>query len=333
MSSSRLICNARKEESVVLVHIPSNATLNAAPGAEEGLFRYWNAIWEGKVLIAAVTAIFVALAVVYALTATPRYRATALLAPVEQDEMQGALLGQLSGLAGLAGINMGQQSSAEALAILKSRKFTREFISERNLLPVLYSEQWDLTRNTWQSQDPATHPDLKDAVEYFEESVRDVAENKLTGLVTITVDWKDPVQSAEWANALAKKLNATLRARALDEAERNIEYLRLQLQDTSNLSLQQGIANLIENQMQKLMMARGNVEFAYRIIDPAEAPKRRSWPMRTLIVLASAFVGGFVAMVFVLIRSELRSFRQRHESATLADSESAQGSGRAAKQA
>ena len=292
----------------VVLAIPNGAVL-AQPDAALGMLGYFDTIWRGKMTVLLTCAVFAFAAAAYALLATPLYRAHVVLAPVTQDEMQGALLGQLGGLAGLAGLSVTGQGNAEALAVLKSRQFARSFIQDNNLLPVFYAKEWDATKRQWLENDPTRRPDMRDAVRYFNETICTVREEKTTGLVTLQVEWMDGQVAANWANELARRLNATLRALAAAEAERNIAYLRGELETTSVLTLQQAISNLLEREMQKLMMARGNEQFAFRVIDPAEPPKKRSWPARTLIVAAAVAAGGLLAILFLLVRNEIRKHR------------------------
>jgi uncharacterized protein involved in exopolysaccharide biosynthesis len=66
--------------------------------------------------------------------------------------------------------------------------------------------------------------------------------------------------------------------------------------------LQLSVSQFLEKELQKLMLARGNKEFAYRVIDSAQVPKDRSKPHRTLLVVFSILLGGFIGVVTVLVR-------------------------------
>jgi uncharacterized protein involved in exopolysaccharide biosynthesis len=93
-----------------------------------------------------------------------------------------------------------------------------------------------------------------------------------------------------------------MRARAIEDAERSIEYLRGELQATTQVSLQQSISRLLESQMQNMMMARGNLEYAFRVVDTARVPKKRFTPKRTLITIGAGLIGGFLGCALVLLR-------------------------------
>jgi len=54
------------------------------------------------------------------------------------------------------------------------------------------------------------------------------------------------------------------------------------------------------------MLARGNEEYAFRIIDRAEPPRKRSRPRRTLLVVSVFVVGGMFSVLVAFIRSAFR---------------------------
>ena len=52
------------------------------------------------------------------------------------------------------------------------------------------------------------------------------------------------------------------------------------------------------------MLANVRQEYAFRVIDPATAPEKRSWPNRTLLALLGAFAGFVVGTFLVFVRSD-----------------------------
>jgi uncharacterized protein involved in exopolysaccharide biosynthesis len=290
---------AARERVIYVVQQDAQGT-HQEPGID--LVDLWRTIWKGKWVIAGITAVFALASIAYALLAPQWYRAEVLLAPAEDQAAKG-LAAQLGGLASLAGISMGDGGTAEPIAVLNSREFARAFIEDHELLTVLLADRWDDEAKRWKANDPKDWPDIRDAVKFFDENVRDVREDARTGLVTLSVEWRDPVVAAEWANILVKRLNDRMRERALAEAEANVTFLQREMGSTSLVSLQQSIGRLLEGELQKLMLARGNEEFAFRVIDKAEPPKRRSRPKRALLVILATVLGGMIATLAVVLRS------------------------------
>lgn len=264
---------------------------------EISLIDLWRVVWGGKFVIIGITGFFTVLAIAYALLATEWYRAGALLAPVE-DQSMSDIRGQLSGLAAIAGVRTGagNSSRSEALAVLRSREFARNFITEFELMPVFLKEP----------ANSKEQPDMRDAVRFFREDVLHVGEDRDSGLVTLGIEWTDPVIAAEWANVLVKRLNDQMRNRASRNAEANINFLRTEMASNNVVALEQSISRIMEGEMQKLMLARGNEEYSFRVIDRAEAPRIRSRPRRTLIVASVFVVSGILSLLVVFVRSAIR---------------------------
>jgi uncharacterized protein involved in exopolysaccharide biosynthesis len=266
---------------------------------EVDLVQLVKVVWSYKWWVAGMTCACIVIAVAYALLATEWYRAEVTLAPADERSANG-MYAQLGGLASLAGISIPGGGTAEPIAILKSREFARSFIEAHELVPVLLHEDWDAAANAWKESDPAKQPDVRDAIKYFHEKVREVSEDTKTGLVVLGIKWTDPEIAVEWATLLVERLNKIMRDRALAEAEKNVQYLRDELSATNVLTLQQSISRLLESELQKVMLARGNEEFSFRVIDPAMTPKERLKPKRTLIVALAAVVGLMMSTVMVV---------------------------------
>lgn len=266
---------------------------------EIDLVALWNLLWREKWLMIGVTIFFAVGSLGYALYQTDWYRAGVLLAPAEERATP-SIGGQLGGLAALAGVSVGGGESAEAIATLKSRDFARAFIEEYNLLPVFFSDDWDADLGRWRISDSADPPDIRDAIKFFHQNVLIVTEESDTGFVTLTVEWTDPSLAALWAMELAKRLNQRLRERALLEAEANVAYLQTELAQTNVVTLQQSVGRLLEAELQKLMLARGSEEFAFRVIDSAAVPQEPSKPRRALIAMVGTILGAILGLLAVL---------------------------------
>jgi uncharacterized protein involved in exopolysaccharide biosynthesis len=258
------------------------------------------ALWRAKWLVLASMAVFSALGAAYAFKATPWFQADVVLSPVEKKSLSGGLA-QLGGLASLAGIEIPSAGTGEPLAVLRSKTFARDFINDKALMPVLYAAKWNAATNEW-SVPEAERPDIRDAVTYFDQRIRIVSEDKKTGLVTLAIRWTDPVLAADWANALVGRLNERLRTQAIREAQASIEYLQKEMAVGSIVSLQQSIGRVLESEMQKMVLARANDEFAFKIVDSATPPRHRYSPKRGLALVLSALLGFALAATVVVVR-------------------------------
>lgn len=263
------------------------------------LRQTWRILRRGQRTIIAVTMVFALASIAYALLANEIFRAEVLLAPAK--EQSSPIGGQLGGLAALAGVTVGEGDDVVALAVLQSRKFARDFIEDLNLLPVFFEKDWDAENERWLEDDPTEVPDVRDGVKFFHEEVIEIGAARSTGLVTLAIEWTDPDIAAEWASILVRRLNDRLRETALQEAQTNVAYLQAELAKTTLVTLQASIGRLLESEMPKLMLAKGNEEFAFKIVDPAVPPKERVRPKRALIVIICTLLGGLLGVFGVLV--------------------------------
>lgn len=271
---------------------------------EIDLKQYARLIWRERKLIGIVAMVAGLLAATWALSLPAIYRAEATLSPVQQSKGDGiaGLMGQLGDLAALVETYVGspKDRTAESIATLKSRILTRNFINERSLKPILFADRWDVDAKTWRAG--ARVPSDAEAVERFDKSVRQVHLDRRTGLVVLAVEWTDPEQAAQWANALVQEVNNRRRNEAINEARTSIEYLQRQLAKNNTIEIQQALYRLIEAQTKTMTVASTRDEYAFRVLDPAVAPEQRIRPKRTLIVLVGVMLGLTLALVVVLVR-------------------------------
>jgi uncharacterized protein involved in exopolysaccharide biosynthesis len=276
-----------------------------SPALQLTLDELLELTWRRRILVVASVLVFAALAAAASFVMTPRWRAQVVIVPVKGDDMRGVLssaLGQLGGLASLAGLGAsGGGNKEENLQFLSSRGFLRSFIEEENLLPVLFAKKWDATQGRWSVVDPDDVPTIADGVRYMDTKVRSVQEERRTGIVTLSIVWKDPEVAARWANLMVERANRDLRARAIRDAEASKAYLNAELGKTDVVELRQSVYRLIENQIKTIMLASVRPEYAFRIIDPAVPPDpdEKIRPKRLVMTVLGAMAGGVFALLVI----------------------------------
>ena len=278
------------------------------------LFDIWQILVRRKWVILGVTLVAVLAATAAALLLTPKYKAETFLMPVSEAEDQGrsaSQLGEFAGLASLAGINLeGGDRKNEAIATLKSRLLTEQFIKDEKLRPVLFHKLWDAKAQRWDVDDPDDVPTLWDAYELFNKKVRRVYEDKTTGLVVLAIEWEDPELAAGWANELVRRVNALLRNRAAEQSENAVRYLQEQLKVTSVVELQQVLHRLIESEMKEIILANINKEYAFRVIDPATAPEEPFKPRMLPMLVIGTGLGLIAGVMLALLLNMVRNRRE-----------------------
>jgi len=247
---------------------------------------------------------------VVAFTMTPVYQATTVLVSAQHDQSAlgslGSSLGQLGGLASLAGINVGSGDSQaqESLAVLQSREFTEAFIRDNGLMQELFRSRWDTSAQQWRGAKDSW-PSLAQASKLFSSKVRDVSRDRLTGLVTMHIEWRDPRTAALWANRLVERVNSEMRVRAISSTSASLGFLENELQRSSAVETRQAINRLIEGQINQRMLANVTQEYAFRVVDRALPPDPRDKvrPNKPLLLVFGFFIGIFLGVFLVLVKS------------------------------
>jgi len=233
---------------------------------------------------------------------TPRYRAEVVLSPVSSGSLSSDLGGSLGGLAAIAGISLGGASkrSDEALEYLRSRQFTRAFIERHGLMPLLFASKWDAAHNRWRGEEPT----IAEGVDRFTHKVLQITQDHRTGIVTLAIIWRDRAVAAQWANSLVAEADAALRARAIDEFKRSLEFLKQAAGETSLVEVQAAVAKTMETELKDAMLARTRDAYAFKVLDPAVV--RDPWdtdsPNRPLIVVLGSGFGLLVGLLLAARR-------------------------------
>ncbi len=242
------------------------------------------------------------------------YEGEVLLAPAQSADSQSGLssaLGGMGGLASMAGLSLGGGGTIpEYLAVLQSREFLWQFVQKNNLMPILFESDWDEQKKRWKEEDVEDQPGqwkayrmlTMNGMSGIDNAQIEVELDDKTGLVTVTVAWTDAALSAKWANSLVADLNQYLAKQAIDRSERNLKYLREELARTQVEEMRKALFDLIASEQKSAMLANTQRDFAFKVLDPAIEPIRKTKPKRFLLIILAAVLSGFVGVFVAFIK-------------------------------
>ena len=295
---------------------------------EIDLKELFGVLWAGKILIVAITAIFAIGSVLVALSIPNQYKATAVLAPAQADG--GGLssaLGQLGGLASLAGVTIGEGSSSEsqiAQEIMKSWSFVESFIADNNLEVEVYAAKgwskssgelmidddvYDIDTQAWLLEDDETGelvpPTSWELFKRFDEMLS-VSQDKTSGLVSVSLEYYSPIFAKEWLDLYIAAINQHMQARQVAKVSRNITYLEAQIAKTSIAEMREVFYTIIEEQTKNKMVAEASPDYAFVAVSPSMVPEEKSKPSRGLISILGASFGLLLGLIVVMVRHYIR---------------------------
>jgi LPS O-antigen subunit length determinant protein (WzzB/FepE family) len=289
---------------------------------EIDLRELFSVLWAGKKVIVAITSLFAVAAVVYALSIANEYKASIVIAPAQQEGggLSGAL-GQLGGLASLAGVSLGGGGGSEAAVaqeIMQSWGFVEQFIVNNELeVEVFAAEGWNKTSNVltidsdlydkdsnkWLIDEDGQlrAPTSWELYEAFSKRLS-VSEDKKSGLTSVSIEYFSPIVAKNWVDLYVAAINEHMRQRKLSQVNSNIEYLQAQIEKTSIAEMREVFYQIIEEQVKNKMLAEASPEYAFVTVSPSMVPEEKSKPKRALMCILGTLLGGLLSVLYVLVR-------------------------------
>ena len=296
----------------------ANVTAAEWQSGQLGFFGLLRILWHRRWWVIGTAVVTASAFLAAAFILSPVYRSTALLMSVTAERSGsgglGSALGQLGGLAALAGVKVGANDTEleEAMAVFKSRHFSSRFIEDFNLRPKFFAPRWDGAKGRW--KEGKREPTDAEAFEYFDKKVRTLTRDTKTGMVTLKIEWRDRVEAAAWANELVARLNLEMRRRATQKATASLKYLQDELAKTQDLGTRAAIYRLIELQVKQIMLANVTQEYVFQVVDKALVPDEDKYvrPRKGVMLAIGLFVGvalGVLLAMAMSAASVLRSAR------------------------
>jgi uncharacterized protein involved in exopolysaccharide biosynthesis len=272
------------------------------------LMQVSDLISKYKILIISIIASFTLVSIFYSLSLEKYYKSNILIVPTNESQETSSiasLLGSMSvGSSGKFRLDSSGYDSQISLSILQSRSFLESYVEEKNLLPVLFKDEWNSEENEWLTDEPPTLLDGYDAI--LDSLTIDIDGS----LITITVQWRESELTSQLANGLIKRINKHLQNEAIEEGNESIFYLEGEINKTNLSSAKQMLYRLVEQQTQKNMLAVVREEYAFKVIDPARKPIHPSGPNRRLIVSIGFMIGVLSSVFLALLYHYLRNTKK-----------------------
>jgi len=244
----------------------------------------------------------VVLGTVISMGLRPVYVAEVLLATKDMPQAGGlgGLSRQFSGIASIAGINLGGGStdSDVAKATLTSLETLSEFIAKEGIKDELLEDSVSRIAGI-KLGGPSTS--MWRAIKTLDQRVELVPE-KRSGLMRLRVEWFDSKTSALWANDMVAMADFRLRREALKTAEARLAYLKERVNESGAIAVQEAVAQVMVDTLRTITMAGADREFAIRVVDKAVPSERPARPRKLLIIVSFGSLALFVGIIWAVLR-------------------------------
>ena len=273
-----------------------------------------------RLVLAAAAGAFV-LAVMYLHFSTYSYTATLMVSPVISSSSDNASgkLGSLSGLASLAGINVGGDMGTQAFMLyqqgLYSRDVANDLATNPEFLHAVFRNQWDAANKRWirppaavravvnivkgilgMPYTPWQPPNGALLQDYIAANVA-VNTDPQKPVVTITYRDKDPQFAVKFLEELDRAVDNKLRTNALVRANQYSSYISQKLNTVTNADVREALMKTLTDQEKIEMMASVTAPYAAQPFGLPSASRRPTNPTPVVVVGFAIVMGAVLGML------------------------------------
>lgn len=296
---------------------------------EIDLNDFFNMLFHGKWIIISITLLASIASVYFSLKLPNIYQSKALLVPVESSSRNAAALGSYSGLASLAGVNLPAVSSEDNYVKALEKLVTLSFFEnnilqgiflpnlmalkswDRNMNVLIYDEDiYDKEKDSWirdYSFPQKQVPSPQESFVKFKGEHLNLIKDEKTGVISLSIKHKSPHIAKKWTELYVNEINSFYRQKDKLEAQKSITYLNNQIAKTNLSEIKQVMAELLQQEIQKLTLVEASEFYVFEYIDHPVVMENKYSPNRALICILGALIGGIISILVVLIRHMITS--------------------------
>ena len=145
---------------------------------------------------------------------------------------------------------------------------------------------------------------MHEAVKLFREDMLSVSEETLSGVIHVSVTWRDRQVAAIWCNSLIEFTNRQMQSEAEAITARRVRFLQEEYGRADLVAVQSAIGALLQTELTRKMDSITRPEFAFRVVDPAAAPDDR-YPVRphkAVVGLVAGVAGTLIGLAVLVVR-------------------------------
>ena len=286
---------------------------------QENIFAFLHLNWK---FIAIFTTACLLVAIFLNHTMVPKYRVEVVLSPVDEAENK-AQLGQFSGLASIAGIDLGASNSEATkferfLYMLKTPLIAEKLSQKPLVMQNIFAGKWNKNSNDWNNPSG-----IKKMLRYSIETVIGITEwqspnykdlslflnKKLeisnvgeTSLIRISLEHHNPEFGISFIKSLRIITDNILREQDLKRIFEEHKYIEKRLSEEHSATQIKALANLYQMNEHKLMLNHTTLPVAYRVIQQEVSSAKQVSPQPVFNIFLALFLGMLFSTSIIFLR-------------------------------
>ena len=223
----------------------------------------------------------------------------------------------MGGLASLAGISLGGQSSKddEGIEIMNSLNFFENLVERNDLFEKLaLVNGWDKETNTliydkskfdenskkWISKKPS----MQDLYSQFHK--RFTIDKNNQGFIELSFKHYSPYVAKEIVSLVIDEINFITKNNEIEISSNSLNFLKNEIERSKLVEIRKVIADLIQKETQTIMMANSSNSFLFKKLSEPYAPEIKSEPNRSFILLIGFLIGFLISASYFIVRNFTR---------------------------
>lgn len=296
------------------------------------LIDLFNLLYGKKFIVLAFSFFITLCGAIYSLNATPYY-ASKIIFTAPPENLMGGTMGAADILGGVGSVlGVGGKTSpmtSYALSTLESREFLTKFFLKYDLMPHLLPQYWDAKTKIWRPIERSLLGKTKDMllgeepnfIENEEEKRAELAfkefkdrmsinVDKTSDIITLNLEWTNPILASKWANQMLAMLNETMRARTIAQSQERVEFLQNEIDSTKIANVRSILYSMMENELKTSMLANVQKDYSFTIIDSAY-PTSRPYRPRKIVILMLSMISGFLMIsVYLMAKNYITRLKE-----------------------
>ena len=281
-------------------------------------------------MISLITFVFATASVIYSLSLNNIYQshATIYVEDPSGTKFSGGSSSGLSSLASLAGFSIDSGNKKEdkvqlILTILKSYKLAESLLQHEEILPSLLATErikkstgeiifndkiYNSNLKKWLDKNGnfISGPSAADIFKALGKSLK-ASYSKRTGFLTVSFEHESPEFSKFLLQFILTQIDNDIRDRDVTNANNSIKFLKQELKIIETSELRAAVSALIQNELQKIILAKRDSTYILKFIQPPFVPFEKNRPSRATICIMGTILGFIIASLISLFLKTRRS--------------------------
>lgn len=264
---------------------------------EFNIYNLLRRLWKDRILFIAIVSLFAIGSIIYSLVVAHQYEVTATILPADASEE--TTIKDSSPVMGFALTGYSHLPVINGIMITLSSNTFLDMIYEK------YKNEEKLFKNVMKEIDLSA-----DSEEYKELLKREKAlkflrkvikyrVNSDHNTILLSIRLEDKYFAYELMNFTLETLRSMIRKNNIENLESDIKFYQELLEKASDPRIQQIIDKKLSDKMERKFVLSANI---FTIVDNPFIPAKRVFPRRSMIVVITTIIGGFVAFAVVSLK-------------------------------